>query len=127
MGQPSSGETAPPSASAMSEQPIEQLAVRVAEVLLEAGGEPAARRIVDARGVAETYGVSRDFVYARADELGAIRLGPGPRARLRFDLVEVAARLNAHRSVPTHQRHAPSRRRPRRRVAPEHLIPYDGM
>jgi hypothetical protein len=127
MGQPSSGEKALPSESVMTEQPIEQLAIRVAEVLLEAGGEPAARRIVDARGVAETYGVSRDFVYAHADELGAIRLGSGPRARLRFDLVEVAARLNARRSVPTRPRHAPTRPRPRRRVAPEHLIPYDGM
>jgi hypothetical protein len=111
----------------MSEQSIEQLATRVAEVLLAAGGKTAARRIVDARGVAETYGVSRDFVYSHADELGAIRLGPGPRARLRFDLVEVAARLSARRAVPTQQQHAPARRRPRRRVAPEHLIPYDGM
>jgi hypothetical protein len=111
----------------MSEQSIEQLATRVAEVLLEAGGKPAARRIVDARGVAETYGVSRDFVYAHADELGAIRLGSGPRARLRFDLVEVAARLNARRAVPKHQLHTPPRRRPGPRVAPKHLIPYDGM
>ena len=83
---------------------------------------------MDARGVAETYGVSRDFVYAHADELGAIRLGSGPRARLRFDLLEVAARLAVRRTSPPPPA-APSRPRrgSRRRVGAEHLIPYDGM
>jgi hypothetical protein len=112
----------------MSEDPIDQLASRVAEALLAADGPPPTKRIVDARGVAETYGVSRDFVYAHADELGAIRLGSGPRARLRFDLLEVAARLRVRRTSPPPPA-APPRRRPgaRGRVATEHLIPYDGM
>jgi hypothetical protein len=110
----------------MSEDPIDQLASRVAEALLAADGRPPTRRIVDARGVAETYGVSRDFVYAHADELGAIRLGSGLRARLRFDLHEVAARLRARRapSPPPEPRRASRRSR---RLAAEHLIPYDGM
>jgi hypothetical protein len=30
--------------------------------------------------------VSLDYVYARAADLGAMRLGDGPKARLRFDL-----------------------------------------
>ena len=41
---------------------------------------------VDARELAEELGVSIDYVYAHATELGAVRLGSGPKARLRFDL-----------------------------------------
>jgi hypothetical protein len=37
--------------------------------------------------------IDRDYVYRYADELGALRLGSGPRARLRFDLAEVRRRL----------------------------------
>jgi hypothetical protein len=39
---------------------------------------------LDAKEVAEGLGVERDWVYERADELGASRLGTGPRPRLRF-------------------------------------------
>lgn len=45
--------------------------------------------------LADFLGVDRDYVYAHADELGAWRLGAGPRARLRFDLEEVRRRLTA--------------------------------
>lgn len=48
--------------------------------------------LVDARRVAEELCVSRDFVYAHANELGVIRLGNGPRPRLRFDLDVVRER-----------------------------------
>jgi len=41
---------------------------------------------VEARELAEELGVSIDYVYAHATELGAVRLGSGPKARLRFDL-----------------------------------------
>jgi hypothetical protein len=51
--------------------------------------------LVDAVRVAEHLGVSRDFVYEHAVELGARRLGSGPRARLRFDLAEVDSRLTS--------------------------------
>lgn len=44
----------------------------------------SARR-VDAAELARRRAVERDWVYAHARELGAIRLG-GPRGRLRFDL-----------------------------------------
>jgi hypothetical protein len=43
--------------------------------------------------LAEWLQVDRSYVYAHADELGAIRLGAGKRARLRFDLEEVRRRL----------------------------------
>lgn len=63
---------------------IEAIAQRVAERLAteRQNGQPP---LVDAAAVARLLGVSRDTVYAHADELGAIRLGSGDRARLRFD------------------------------------------
>jgi hypothetical protein len=41
--------------------------------------------LLDASGLAQRLGVSVDWVRANADKLGVIRLGNGPRARLRFD------------------------------------------
>src|SRR5438067_744311 len=41
-----------------------------------------------------TWG-TRAWVYQHAAELGALRIGYGPRARLRFDLETVIARLGA--------------------------------
>lgn len=55
----------------------------------------AAESLVDAAVVASHLGVSRDYVYEHALELGAVRLGAGPRARLRFRLADVDARLTA--------------------------------
>lgn len=49
--------------------------------LADGGGD----RLVSAAALARELGVSRAFVYAHAAELGAIRLGEGPRAHLRFD------------------------------------------
>jgi hypothetical protein len=45
--------------------------------------------------LADRLGVGRAFVYAHADELGAIRLGSGPKARLRFDAQTAFERLSA--------------------------------
>src|SRR5215210_2091140 len=45
--------------------------------------------------VAARYGVSRSWVYAHQRELGAMRLGSGPRARLRFDPKVVAEAIAA--------------------------------
>jgi len=47
----------------------------------------SATGLVDAAELARLMGVSRDHVYRRSAELGAVRLGTGPRARLRFDPV----------------------------------------
>lgn len=44
-----------------------------------------ARRKLTVGDVAEIYGVHPTWVYARADQLGAFRLGSGPKAPLRFD------------------------------------------
>jgi hypothetical protein len=51
--------------------------------------------VLTAAEVAIRFNVDRSWVYAHADELGVIRLGEGPRPRLRFDPAIVAQRLVA--------------------------------
>lgn len=51
--------------------------------------------LVDARELAEQLGVSIDYVYAHATQLGAMRLGSGPKARIRFDLDRARQALEA--------------------------------
>jgi len=63
---------------------VEAIALRVAELLAAQAPTGRAVRLVDATTVAGALGVERDWVYAHADRLGAVRLG-GPRGRLRFD------------------------------------------
>jgi hypothetical protein len=48
-------------------------------------------RLVDAQCVADTFGMSRDWVYDNAAELGARVLGKGKYARKRFHLSEAKA------------------------------------
>ena len=55
--------------------------------------------LVDARELAEELGVSIDYVYAHAAELGAMRLGSGPKARIRFDL-DGARQALRHAATP---------------------------
>ena len=53
--------------------------------------------LLTASEVAVAFNVTRGWVYAHADELGAIRLGDGPRPRLRFDPAVVTQRLQQRR------------------------------
>jgi hypothetical protein len=62
----------------------------VVEILEERGLRQ--RQLVDAAGLARLFGIERSWVYSHAIELGAVKLGEGPKARLRFD-PEVAARV----------------------------------
>jgi hypothetical protein len=62
------------------------LAAAIAEHLAELLHDRTHVRLVDAATLATALGVSRDFVYAHASELGGERIGSGPRGRLRFDL-----------------------------------------
>jgi predicted DNA-binding transcriptional regulator AlpA len=55
--------------------------IRREELLSRAG---AAQQWLDAQEVARRLGVSREWVYEHADELGGARIGRGPRPRLRF-------------------------------------------
>jgi hypothetical protein len=63
--------------------------------------------LVDAATIAELIGTTRDWVYQNADRLGAIRLGDGPRARLRFDPERVERALGSDASD---QRAQPARK-----------------
>lgn len=83
--------TEPPALRAVNEPLDQQLAEHIAEHVVELlrSGEGTAARLVDATTVAKRLGVSRDYVYAHADELGVRRIGSGPRPRLRFELSRV--------------------------------------
>lgn len=98
---------------------VEAIAQRVAELL-----EPAADRpgeLIDAAEAARRLGVTRDWVYRHAAELGAVRIGEGTRGRLRFDPGQIT------RPTPPAPVSAPAKRRPRRRQRPTgDLLPIYG-
>jgi hypothetical protein len=97
---------------------VDLLAGRVAERLapLLASSTGRSEVLVDAHEIARRTGRSRWWVYEHAGELGAVRLGAGPRARLGFwparveAYIQDAADLRA--PVPS-----PPRARTRRRRA----------
>jgi len=103
---------------------VEAIAQRVAE-LLAASPASEAVRYVDAAHLARVLGVERDWVYAHACRLGAIRLG-GPQGRLRFDLHHVQRTL-ADREPTGDPKALPRRRAPARRTTREglELLPYE--
>jgi hypothetical protein len=77
------------------------LAREVAHLL----GRAEPERLLTAQEVAVRFNVDRSWVYAHADELGVIRLGTGPRPRLRFDAAVVAQMLLP--ATPTHSSSPP--------------------
>ncbi|HEX6687376.1 MAG TPA: hypothetical protein VF085_01775 [Solirubrobacterales bacterium] len=93
---------------ALSDADIEAVATRVADLLRT--GAQTNTELVDATKIAQRFGVSRDFVYDHADDLGAVRLGNGPKARLRFDPAKVGRAL---RKPPEKAASQPRRRRTR--------------
>lgn len=93
----------------LDEHTIDQLAQRVAAIIqpTHAGSQPAgpsrgksAGQLLSAAQVAERFNVDREWVYAHAERLGAMRLGAGPRPRLRFDPDRVAAYLHQPAPIP---------------------------
>ena len=74
---------------------VERVARRVVELLGEERADSGAVELLNTAEVARRFGVTCSYVYSHAEELGAIRLGDGPRARLRFDPAIVAERLSA--------------------------------
>jgi hypothetical protein len=108
------------------------LADLVAERLVDRleGARPAPQ-LVDANAIARRFGVSADWVYDHAHTIGVVRLGDGPKARLRFDPEKVAAALGAS-DEPTQTpgpATAPGRRRRRRKATTSggaSLLPYKG-
>jgi hypothetical protein len=77
--------------------PVRELAQRVAGLLRGEFGLPP--RQLTLSEVAAQFGVSRTWVYQHADELGAVRLGTGPRARLQLDAYRVATAIASRAST----------------------------
>lgn len=106
---------------------VDAIAQRVAELLR---GEPVSPELIDAAEVARRHGMSRDWVYEHADELGACRLGSGPRARLRFAPAVVAEYAEAAEpfptSTPARRSAPPSKLRPRSDLLPIHTATKGG-
>lgn len=109
---------------------VPEVAERIAErvlAILAAQPTAAAGQTVDATTLATHLGVTRGFVYEHAQQLGGVRLGNGPRPRLRFDLTRALeawnARSTSERSqaprtpAATEQTRAPGRARIGRRAA----------
>ena len=92
-------------------------------------------RLLSPAELADWLGVERSFVYEHARELGALRLGSGPRGRLRFDVEEVARRLREQGTCSTGREYEPpkpaqeaaKRRRRRKRMGTSgDLLPIRG-
>jgi hypothetical protein len=112
----------------LDHEDIEALARRVAE-LLERKGVTGDRRLLNAAELAKRFSIERTWVYRHAIELGALKLGDAPGARLRFD-PEIASRVLRRLGEPPAQPTAPpprsnprSRRRLPRKVP---LLPIRG-
>jgi hypothetical protein len=107
------------------------IAVELAPLLAELRSAPQRTdRLVDAATLAEMLGISRHAVYNHAQALGAVRIGDGPRGRLRFN-PDTALEGWTHRSSRNESRPPengtvaaqtrPGRRRPRGSETP--LLP----
>jgi hypothetical protein len=112
---------------------VRAVAEAVADVLAErglvvyAGPGPGAGRVLNVAEVARLLGRKPPWVYAHAAELGAIRFGDGPRARIGFDLATIERWKRDHRLRSPESRAASTRRRPRRRTVASgaNLISYE--
>lgn len=109
----------------LSGDDIEAIARRVRELIREEAAPP---RYIDATTLARHLGVERSWVYTHARELGAIRLGHGARARLRFDLAQATEAIRPRDRCSASRRGAArrSRRRRRRPLAVAELLPVRG-
>lgn len=90
----------------LDRESVEEIAHCVVELLR---GESISGELIDAAEVARRFSVSRDYVYQHADDLGAVKLGDGPKARLRFDPDEAAKRLNGSDREGSHHKVKPVR------------------
>lgn len=99
----------------MHPEDLERLADLIADRLAERlSSSPPTAALVDVKALASLLGVSADFVYEHARELGGVKLGSGPRAPWRFD-VQTARDAMASRSPKSPA--SPPRRSRRRRPA----------
>lgn len=111
---------------ALADLVAERVAARIADQ-----PTPPISTLIDAAEVARRFDVSAAWVREHAADLGAVRLGDGPRARLRFD-PETAAMALTSRSI---RRGSDNENRPRKRGSERHasgevagaagLLPFD--
>jgi hypothetical protein len=99
---------------------IDAIAERVAELI---GSQLSPPRCLTAAQVADWLGVSTDYVYEHANELGAFPLSDGPKARLRFDAEKLADHFTPRPFTAPEQ---PDRRRPNRKPPAVELLPIAG-
>ena len=92
---------------------VDRLAARLGGLMPE-----RAEPLVDAVEIARLFGRTRSWVYEHAGELGAVRLGSGPRPRLGFSPARVAAHFEqASQPTPLMLPQPAKPRRARRRRA----------
>lgn len=109
---------------------VHQIAEAIADLLAERGlivyaGPSVSARVLSAREVSKLLGRSTPWVYAHATELGAIRMGNGPKARIGFDLATIE-QWKRDKQMRAPESRKPPRRRPRRNTTgATNLIPYD--
>ncbi len=102
---------------------VEAVARRVVELLSDGLiVAPASPDLVDAAELARRLGIRRSWVYAHADDLGAIRLGAGPRPRLRFDPSVAMERMQLVAPAPERTPAARCRRQSKARQRDAHLL-----
>lgn len=100
---------------------IEAIARRVAELLHADPTAPA--QLIDVAEAARRLGVSRSTIYSKANELGAVRLGHGPKARLRFDAARIRGAMAEPPASGAAREPTASIPRTRRRRAPSSGVP----
>jgi len=106
---------------AMPAEAVEAIARRVVELLREEA--LTTRHLVDAGTLATILDVDRSWVYEHASQLGAIRLGDGPRGRLRFDVDRALAAWQHEHQAAAAPVAAQPRRRASRRASGAPLLP----
>jgi hypothetical protein len=88
----------------------------------------AAGCLLTVSDVADLLRLDDDWVYAHADELGAVRLGSGKRAPVRFEPATLAARLRALRDAePARAKDRPPAKRTSRRRKESRAAPADDL
>jgi hypothetical protein len=113
----------------LTPQAVEQVATRVAALLhrqqQKQGQTEQEPGMVTVSQLAKYLKLNPAWVYEHADELGAIRIGSGPKARIRFDFQTAKAALRQQRAnetpAPVPVKPRKSRRRPTPPAAP--LLP----
>jgi hypothetical protein len=105
---------------------VEAIARRVIDLLKPELAAGERDRLATAGEIAREFRVERDWVYAHADALGALRLGDGQKPRLRFDRSRARQAL-ATLGAPVKPGPPGRRGGPRRKIRDETLLPIYGQ